>query len=220
MPKSSRDPFCVRSCALSILATGEKAGTLMELRDKLFATHLGCVYYHFWGAHLHSQFIYPEYHNDFAAWAHRSLHDDILAERLSVIDPTGYENLESLRLDLIEVVEHRLEEKEIVPWTTKENQFHFIRSKIVVFNTPHSITLPEELVSIIPTLSTSSIFYHFIDARRRTPQQGDDFSTWLASFGTGYDELIHHIKDIDPYYLSLMELKSELSKIVTTYFKK
>lgn len=213
-------PFSVMSCALSIIATGERASSLIELRDKLMTTHVGCIYYHFWGAHLHSQFIYPEYHNDFAGWAHSSLHDDTLAERLSVIDPTEYNNLESLRLDLIEVVEYRLEEREIVPWTSREDQFHFIRSKIILFKTPHSILQPEELANIIPILSTSSIFYHFIDARRRTPEQLDDFSTWLSGFGNEYAELIHKIKGIDPYYLSLVELRQELSRIMTAYFKK
>ena len=35
----------------------------------------------------------------------------------------------------------------------------------------------------VPNMSVGSIFYHFIDARRRSPEMMDDFRTWLRSYG-------------------------------------
>jgi hypothetical protein len=59
--------------------------------------HQGCIYHHFWGTLLRAQFADREYSNDFATWCHRSLHDTAVAERLAVIDPADYSDLEELR---------------------------------------------------------------------------------------------------------------------------
>lgn len=213
-------PFFVKNCALAAIATGQSAGSLIEMRDKLATTHLECIYFHFWGGHLHPEFVHPEYQNDFAAWAHYGLHDLFLAERLSVIDPTDYENLEALRQKLLDTVEERLDENDMVHWTRKENQFHFIMSKIIVFETPYRIETPQDLASILSFLPPSSIFYHFIDARSRTADGRDDFSSWLSSFGNEYNDLIEKIASVDPYFFSLTDLKANLAKIIESYFEK
>lgn len=213
-------PFLVKDCVLSTIATGEHAGNLIEFRDKLATIHEACIYHHFWGGHLRPMFVDPEYHNDFAAWIYHTLHDDILAEQLGVIDPTEYVNLEQLRQAVLEVVEERLDQKEFFFWSKQQEHFHFVRSKIIIFSTPLQILTPLDLIKIVPTMSSHSIFYHFIDAKRRSEEESDDFSLWLRSFGKEYDELIHHIRAIDPYFFTLVNLKKELVKIIKNYFIK
>jgi hypothetical protein len=210
--------FLVKDCVLSTISTGEHAGTLIEFRDKLTTIPEGCIYHHFWGGHLRPAFVDPEYHNDFAVWAHRTLHDDILAERLGIIDPTEFSDLEQLRRVVLEVVEERLDEREAFYWSKKQEHFHFVRSKIIIFSTPLQITTPLDLITIVPTMSTHSIFYHFIDAKRRSPEGEDDFSIWLKSFGEEYHDLIYQIQTIDPYFFSLVELRKELVRIIKNYF--
>lgn len=210
--------FFVKNCTLAAIATGERASSLLELRDKLAIVDLGCIYYHFWGGRMNPQFVHSQHHNDFAVWAYHRLHDNVLAERLSVIDPTEYESLEFLRQDVLETIENRLDDYEIVLWTKKEDQFHFIRSTIIVFESSLTILAPEDLSKIIPQLPPSSIFYHFIDARARTPEKVDDFSGWLKIFGSEYSVLIERIQAIDPFFLSLTELREELTKVIQQYF--
>lgn len=217
---TTTSPFLVKDCVLSTISTGEHAGTLIEFRDKLATIHEGCIYHHFWGGHLRPAFIDPEYHNDFAAWAHHTLHDDILAERLGIIDPTEFSDIELLRRAVLEVIEERLDEREFFYWSKKQDHFHFVRSKIIIFSTPFQIAAPFDLINIVPTMSTHSIFYHFIDAKRRSPEGLDDFSIWLKSFGQDYDDLIHKLRLIDPYFFSLVELRKEIVKIITNYFIK
>jgi hypothetical protein len=207
------DPFAVKDCALISIATGERAQNLRELRDRLASTHPGCIYHHFWGGLLRPLFDDPEYQNDFAAWTFHGLHDTILAERLALIDPTDFSDLEDLRRELIEVIEERLDENEWVPWAKAGHQFQFIRSQIVVFDTRIRIKVPERLAELISSMSVSSIFYHFIDARRRTPWRIDDFSYWLAGFGDTYTDLLTHVASIDPYFTSLGELRSRLAAV-------
>jgi hypothetical protein len=78
------------------IATGKKAQNLKEMKEHLLNIHLGSIYHHFWGGLLRLRFDEPEYNNDFAEWVHHALQDNILAERLSVIDPDPFINLESL----------------------------------------------------------------------------------------------------------------------------
>lgn len=212
--------FFVKDCALAAIATGIKAQTLTEFRDRLSETHLGSIYYHFWGGRLRIGFEHREYHNDFSYWAHHSLHDEILAEQLEMLDPTDYDNLEHLKNDIIEIVERRLEEREIIPWAKVDEQFYFMRSKIVVFQTRYQAALPSELVNIIPHLTHSSIFYHFIDSSRRVSDKSNDFTAWLSGFGNQYQDLIEEMRKIDPYFISLGDLKLKLVNLFVDYFVK
>ena len=209
-------PFHVKDCSLALIATGEAAASLVELRDQLYRIPTSSLYYHFWGGRLRLSFAHPEYHNDFSYWAHFSLHDEILTERLSIIDPTEYADLEELRKRVIDIIEERLEEIEYVVWT-RENKFHFLRSIIVVYDVGQKTMAPSELKGIIPKIPLTSIFYHFIDARRRTQEGSDDFSLWLSSFDRQFSELISKIKLIDPYFLSLSEIRQKLVELFNQY---
>ncbi len=41
----------------------------------------------------------------------------------------------------------------------------------------------------------------------------DDFTYWLSSFGNEYNVLIGQLSSIDPYFITLMELRDELVKL-------
>jgi len=200
------------------IATGKRAQNLRELRDRLGSVDEGCIYYHFWGGRLRPQFDEPEFNNDFAGWCKHSLRDDIVAERLSVIDPMNFESLEALRNEVIEIIEERLSEREFIAWAHNDQQFSFIRSQIVVFDTPHEIHDATELATLIPQVSASTIFYHFIDARRRTGDGRDDFSNWLSGMDGDHSVLLGRLAEIDPYFVSLSDLRDQLADVFATHF--
>lgn len=206
-------------CALIAIATGIKAQNLRELRDQLQTVHPGCLYHHFWGNLLNPHFDDPEFQNDFAVWSARHLHDFKLAEKLAMVDPGSYRNIEDIRKAVIDIVEERLYESEHVPWVRSGEEFHFIRSQIVIFDTGKSYNDPSELIEIIPTMSLGSLFFHFIDSRRRTQDTKNDFSVWLAGFGDKYKGLIAALDNIDPYFTPLTELRQELDYVFNDYFK-
>jgi len=217
---NDRIPFAIKDCALVAIATGKRAQNLRELRDNLAAIHPGSIYYHFWAGRLRPRFDDPQFNNDFAVWAHYALHDDPLAERLAVIDPCEFQDLESLRREIIEVIEERLEEREWVPWVRPDKQFHFVRSQIVVFDTHVSIERPEGLCDVVPTLSLGSVFYHFIDARRREPLAIDDFRAWLMGFGDDYEDLVARLAALEPYFVSLVDLRRQLAQVCMRFFER
>ncbi len=210
--------FAIKDCALAIMATGRRAQTLRELRDVLRDVHPGSIYHHFWGTLLRPEIVNREYNNDFATWCYFNLHDAPAAERLAVIDPADYSDMEQLRHELLDVIDERLDETELMLFTRADQQFHFSRSVIVVFDTHTALSDPRELVDAIPRMSVGSIFYHFVDARRREPIWKDDFQAWLMGFGSEYAELIESIAMVDPYFESLFVIRDRLSQTFRDYF--
>ncbi len=210
--------FAIKDCTLAILATGRRAQTLRELRDVIRNVHVGSIYHHFWGTLLRPQFSDREYNNDFATWCRLSLHDNTAAERLAVIDPAHFSDLEDLRQELIEVIDERLDETEVMLFARADRQFHFARSVIVVFDTNKRLTEPHELVDALPLMSVGSIFYHFVDARRREPLGQDDFQAWLAGMGPDYEELRESVAAMDPYFESLFVLRDRLAQVFAGFF--
>ncbi|MGH7887875.1 MAG: DUF5752 family protein [Candidatus Binatia bacterium] len=219
MVKTKRvESFIIKDCALIQIAAGTRAQNLRELRDRLQTVHPGCIDHHFWGGLVRPRFDDPEYSNDFASWARHGLHDYKLAERLAMIDPAEFKDIEALRQELIDVIEQRLDEGEYLTWANPEQQFQFIRAQTVVFDTGRRLVHPSELKVAIPAMSVSSIYYHFVDARRRPPMRVDDFRAWLNDYSEEFVGLSAALAEVDPYFTTLSELREELTRVVGAYF--
>jgi hypothetical protein len=210
--------FRVRDCAQIILATGERAFTLDDLAERLRHVEAGSIFVHFWGRLLATQMDEPEYINDFASWAFRDLHDKMVAEQLSVVDPDDFNDIEELRHELIDIIESRLYESEDAKWKRAEHPFQFLQSQLIVLPDHRYVEDPHELGSVIRSLSAGSIFYHFIDARRRTNYGQDDFSLWISDLPGDYSKLLMEIQKIDPYFSSLREIRTLLADVCDGHF--
>ena len=211
--KISDESFRVVDCAPVFIATAISAFTLRELIESLRVVHPGSLQHHFWGRLLRPVIDESEYSNDFAAWAGREFGDKVLAERLSVIYPTDYTDIEEFRLGIIDIIEERLDEDILSHTATARQPFHFLRSQLVVFDTGTRIGDPSELADAVKEMSEGSIFYHFIEARRRTGNRCDDFSAWLESKAGDYRQLCTDLTAIDPYFSSLSEIRIRLENL-------
>lgn len=211
-------PFAVKDCALITIATGRKAVNLAELRDNLQSISIDSIYHHFWGGLLVPRFEEREFHNDFAGWVRHSLREPEMAERLAVIDPGEDQDMESVRHAIIEVIDERLDENESSRWMPAARQFEFLRGQLVVFDTRRRLEKPEDLAEQVPKMSTSSIFYHFIDARSRLPERSDDFRLWLTGAGEEHKTLRTRLSGVDPFFSSLSQLRQELAELFRDYF--
>jgi len=210
--------FVARDCALISLATGITAENLRELRDGLLDAPEASLYHHFWGRLLRPHFDEPEYLNDFASWVYHSLREKALAERMSLIDPTDFGDMEDVRQELVELIEQRLEESESVPWARADQRFYFIRAQLVLFDTGLCVDHPAKLSALLPRFSTSSLYYHFIDARRRNHSHCDDFCSWLGGYGDEFADLSHRLAGLDPYFSSLHETRRRVAEIFAEQF--
>jgi hypothetical protein len=212
MTPARPDPFRFKDCAMTILSLGRSAQNLRELRDWVAVVPVQSISHHFYESLLRPVFDDPEYRNDFALWARRHLHDNVLAERLGVIDPLEYEDVEAVRRQMLEVIEDRLAEIPHVPAVAPGHEFYFLRSHRVILDTGREASTPAELGAQIPRLSTGSIFYHFIEARRRPPIRMDDFSAWLVPWGAAYDRCRERLGAVDFHLWSLTELRTRIAR--------
>ena len=210
--------FEVKDCALVAIATGHRARSLRELRDEIETIDVAAIYFHFWGGLLRPTFDDPRYYNGFAIWAAHALGNAALAEKLSVIDPTEYPDMQGVREKLLSVTDEELAYTDGDKRVPADAGFEFVRSQIVVFRTDKTLTDPTELAHAVAAMSRTSVFYHFVDARRRTPDSVDDFTTWLTDIQRDeHRELCRALAAIDPFFDTLSETRSKLASTFEKY---
>ncbi len=205
-------PFRFKDCALTILSLGRSAHNLRELRDWIAEVPAQSIAHHCYESLLRPAFDDPEYRNDFALWARRHLHDNVLAERLGGIDLPGTGDIELVRQQILDIIEDRLAEIPHVPSVQPGHEFFFLRSQRVTLETGIEAATPAELAVRIPHLPSGSIFVHFVDARLRPPLLQDDFSVWLEGWGPDYDIYRERLAGIDFHLWSLTELRLRLGR--------
>jgi hypothetical protein len=211
-------PFTIKDCALIARMAGvDTALNLRELRERVHHSPLECLFHHFCETVIRPTFDDPEFRNDFAVWAARDLRDRVLAERLGIINPYMLSDLEELRQLVIEIIDDRLAELPHIPSVQIGEDFRFMQAVTVVFDAGLTVSTPRDLIEALPQMSLGSIYFHFVEARRRTPNHSDDFTAWLADFGTETRQLVRALRVIDFYHMSLPELKEQLIRAVARF---
>lgn len=214
-------PFVFKDCALITRMAGVKAAiNLRELQDRIRDCPVDCLFHHFCEVQIRPSFDDPVYHNDFALWADRHLRDPIVAERIGALNPYALLDLEALRIRLIEIIDERLGESEIIPWARRGDEFYFLQGVTTVFSTGHKATSVDEFCEIFPKLSLSSIYYHFIEARRRTVDHANDFSAWLRTAPNPPNTLIEQFEWLDFYSYNLTQLRERLLGILAKHSRR
>jgi len=203
--------FEVKDCTL-ITRMGGVATAInrRELRERVAACPVECIFHHFSETVVRPSFDDPEFRNDLAVWCARELRDRVLAERLGALNPYHFDSFEDLRGHVLDVIDDRLAENPHLAPIPASEEFRFMSAVTVIFNTGLVLSEPSDLIKWLPEFSYSTIYYHFVEARRRTPSRLDDFSSWLKSFGGETEELRDCLRRIDFYYLTLPQLKTAL----------
>ena len=107
--KKADNPFYFYARLSLTLATGRTVLDAQGLLDVLKTCSDSVLYAHthrFLQAH---QFMGAGPSNDFSVWASHALGDEELAEKLGVIEPLGYSNLEDLRKDIVSALSRHIE---------------------------------------------------------------------------------------------------------------
>ena len=209
-------PFEVKDCALLVRMSGlPPAVNLRELRDRIAGCNENVLFHHYCETTLRTTFDNPDYRNDFAVWAKLYLGDRVLAERLGILDPYSFHSLEELRAETLEVIDERLGESIMVPWARPGDEFYFREATTVVFGAGIRITQPARLGAFIRKMSNGSVYYHFLEARRRPPWGKDDFTIWLMEDEVANQPYIRALASIDFYFHSMVHLRHELGRVLT-----
>lgn len=207
-------PFDVKDCALITMVVNiPPVFDLRDLRERLRICPEESLYHHFCQTLLRPTFDDPEVHNDLAFWARHNLHDKTLAERLAILNPYDLGTLEELRFAVLDIVEDRISELPHISNVATGDEFRFLRAMTVIFEAGLSLKSPGDLFDAFDRMTRSSIWYHFIEARRRNPDHLDDFTCWLGQHRKQDPALIRALAGIDFYFLSLREIQEELVSV-------
>jgi hypothetical protein len=209
-------PFEVKDCALLTRMSGlPPAANLRELRDRIAACSENVLFHHYCETPLRATFDNPDYRNDFAVWAKLYLGDRVVAERLGILDPYAFPSLDGLRAATLEVIDERLAESPMVPWARPGDEFYCMEATTVVFDTGIRIAQPSRLSAFIRKMTNGSMYFHFLEARRRPPWGKDDFTAWLMEDGDRYRPYIDALASIDFYFQSLTHLRREIARVLS-----
>ncbi len=212
------EPFYVKDCALITCMGGvEPAMNLRELRERIAVCPAECLFHTFCETVLRPSFDDPEFRNDLAVWAARDLRDRTLAERLGAINPYQKADIEALRTAVVEILDDRLGELQMIPWAPRGLEFRFMKAVTIVFDTSLVLNSLSDLIENLPKMTTSSVYFHFVSAQLRPPQNKDDFSTWLSKLSKEHAGVVEALSNIDFYYMTLAELKSELASTLKPF---
>ena len=150
-------------------------------------------------------------------WSKLYLGDRVLAERLGILDPYEFSSLGELRAATLEVIDERLGESTMIPWARPGDELYFMEATTVVFDTGIRISHPRELAAAIGAMTGGSVYFHFLEARRRPPFGKDDFTAWLLEIDDGEKNrpYIEALARIDFYFHTLIHLRRELAKVLS-----
>jgi len=206
--------FC-SSASLEKL-TGRKAHNLDELLELVKVCSSSSIFYHTFAAFRKLREVQTPYNNDFAVWIARDLNEEALAEKLLAIDLAEYNTIESLRARILEILEgYRKENPASFERTAAEPFYLYSLVRFVYLTDKFAYTL-SSFRELLDTISTDSIYYHFIESRLQTQLQTDDFSNWMQE-NPDYQELAEKIRKIDMNIHTLEELRARIGETIDQY---
>jgi hypothetical protein len=215
---SNPPPFVFYTERRLVVLTGLQAKNLPELLNGVQQVSGASIFYHTHHQYLSHHFEKPVFYNDFALWVSQALQEERLAEKLAAIDLLTFTTVRQLREAIVTTMASYLDENN---GRSREcpsgDEFHFCKSKSFVMPTGIVAHDVPDFFAKLPHVTNISLYFHFFEARLRLERPTNDFSRWLADHNQ--DELAQAIEKLDPYIMTLDELKSEMVKLGKQYLQ-
>lgn len=206
-------PFVFCECTTLVQPTGHRAREARGLLSWIRKVKPGVIYHHTHQFFMKTTVDIPEYPNDFAMWAADVLEERALAEKLGSLDLFIFRNIEEIRRALITILRNYLGDHPEPRIARRGDEFFFNDTVTLVFPMSSRITTLRDFIAKLKTVGTSSLYFHFFEARMRLERPTDDFSAWLET-GLGNKSAAERIRSLDPYHYSLEALREEILMIL------
>ena len=192
-------------------STGQRAENLNQLRDLIAQVSDECIFNHTYRYFSKGHTL--EYTNEFAQWAGKSLEEGMLSEHLSIIDPYTFASISDLRTELLRVIDSYRDNFPEPRPAMPGNEFYFKEAVTFIFPAGLRVQNLAEFLMALKYVDTSSIYYHFYEARVRLGERADDFSKWIDEV-IGAGEIATKIRAIDPFMHNLERIRELLAEII------
>jgi hypothetical protein len=191
---------------------GREAASPGELLEGIKRVPVTSIYYHTHEFLKKHHFLVPQPPNDFVLWLKDILHLERLAEAFLGVDTITFHSLEDLRAEFVRILEDDISAGEFVARCPQGYEFQFMACRTFVLPTPYVAHNLAEFGEVLHKIGIHSLYFHIFEARIRLGTEENDFSAWLT--GIGEEALARDISQLDPYYMTLENLRSKLIRMV------
>ncbi len=208
-------PFRFMTSSSLVTVCGPRAGTAQELLAGLRTVSGSSIFHHSHQVYREWQgFGRPPLH-DFGYWASEVLRERSLGEKLSMIDPTQFQDIRSFRQALIEAIEGYLAENPLTNRASPGREFIFCQSTSVIVDTGVSARSLAEFVRALGLVTNRSLYYHLYESRLRLGRGDNDFSVWLRE-QLDEREAADEISSLDISVYTLEQIRARLLFILSS----
>lgn len=210
--KTAEDPFFFTGCWELREMVGRSVRDEQQLLEAIEEIPLDSLSYHTQSFFLRHKYIAGPYPNDFATWAAIQVRDRVLGEKLGILDPYDFENLEALRTEIVNIIDEHLSQLQIIPRVIYGEPFHFMQSRIIEVPTGLEARTLTEFRKILAAVDVSVVYYHNFEAILRLGRRKGDFAFWMEE-QLDLPELAEKISKLDFYMTSLDSIRHRIIKL-------
>jgi hypothetical protein len=207
--KNAENPFEFTGCWELKEMLGRTARDERQLLEIIEEVPLDSIYYHTHSFFLRHQYIAGPYPNDFATWAAIQVRDHPLAEKLGVLDPFEFDGLESLRVEIVTIIDEHLSRLQTIPRTIYGLPFHFMQSRIIAAPTGLRARNLAEFCQILSSTDSSVVYFHTFEAMLRLGRAEGDFPIWIEN-ELEETKLASAISQMDLYMSTLESIRRQI----------
>lgn len=179
--KRASAPFRFVSCMELREVLGREAMDEQRLLELIEEVPGDSIYYHthsYYLRHPYAQRLFP---NDFATWVTLFAQDRKLGERLGVLDPFEFEDIEQLRGEIVSIIGDHLSQLGFVPRSAANEPFEFVRSHVIESDLDLEARTLRDFRNALAQVEVGAIYNHVCEARMRKGRLPGDFACWLAA---------------------------------------
>jgi hypothetical protein len=217
--KRAPHPFSFVGCWELREMLGRSARDEQQLLEIIEEVPLDSIYYHTHSFFLRHKYIAGSYPNDFATWAAIQVRDRVLGEKLAVLDPHDFENLEALRNEIVVTIEEHLSQLQFIPQIFYGEPFHFMQSRIIEVPTGREAWTLTEFREVLASADISVIYYHTFQAISRLGRRQGDFALWIED-QLGLPDLAREIAQVNLYFSSLEGYRNRIIHLCDRFLEK
>lgn len=207
-------PLCFVSCMELREVLAKNAMDEQRLLELIEEVPGDSIYYHthsYYLRHPYTQGLFP---NDFATWVALHAQDRLLGERLGVLDPFEFEDIEQLRGEIVSIISDHLNHLTSIPRSLTDEPFEFVRSHIIESDLGIEVRTLREFRDTLAQVEVGAIYNHVCEARMRKGRLAGDFACWLAAEeGLGLPELAAQVVKVGRLGLSLEGIRQHIVRL-------
>lgn len=206
----AKQPFRFSSCIELREVLGKRAMDEHRLLELIEEVPADSIYYHTHSYFLRHAYTQQLYSNDFATWVVLYAQDRLLGERLGVLDPFDFSDIEQLRDEILRILADHLNHS-TVPRCVVSEPFEFIRSHIIEIPLGLETKTLSEFHDALAEVEVGAVYNHVCEARMRKRPLSVDFARWLSSEdGLGLQELALNVERVGRLGLSLEGMRNKI----------